>query len=66
MPGCYGERDPQSGIFLPRGLMMFSLIWLVAGWFNVFGMSIERRTHHRAGGGLAMAFVDTQNVRKRA
>ena len=62
-----GERDPQSGIFLPRGLMMFSLIWLVAGWFNVFGMSIANGAHITGLViGLAMAFVDTQNVRKRA
>lgn len=63
----HGERDPQSGIFLPRGLMMFSLIWLVAGWFNVFGMSIANGAHITGLViGLAMAFVDTQNVRKRA
>lgn len=61
-----GERDPQSGIFLQRGLILFSLIWLVAGWFNVFGMSIANGAH-MAGlvVGLAMAFADTLNVRKR-
>ncbi|PHH45422.1 rhomboid family intramembrane serine protease GlpG [Pluralibacter gergoviae] len=61
-----GERDPQSGIFLQRGLILFSLIWLVAGWFNVFGMSIANGAH-LAGlvVGLAMAFADTLNVRKR-
>lgn len=62
----HGERDPQSGIFLQRGLILFSLIWLVAGWFNVFGMSIANGAH-LAGlvVGLAMAFADTLNVRKR-
>ena len=59
-----GERDPQSGIFLQRGLILFSLVWLIAGWFDVFGMSIANGAHV-AVTGLAMAFVDTQNVRKR-
>ena len=62
-----GERDPQSGIFLPRGLIIFSLIWLVAGWFDVLGMSIANGAHVTGLViGLAMAFVDTHNVRKRA
>jgi GlpG protein len=62
-----GERDPESGIFLQRGLILFSLVWLVAGWFDLFGMSIANGAH--VTGllvGLAMAFVDTLNVRKRA
>ena len=59
--------DPQSGIFLPRGLIMFSLVWLIAGWFNVFGMSIANGAHVTGLViGLAMAFADTLNVRKRA
>lgn len=60
-----GERDPHSGIFLPRGLIMFSLIWLIAGWFNVFGMAIANGAH--VAGlviGLAMAFVDTLKITK--
>ena len=62
-----GERDPQSGIFLQRGLIVFSLIWLVAGWFNIFGMSIANGAHLTGLlVGLAMAFTDTLNVRKRA
>ena len=61
-----GERDPQSGIYLQRGLILFSLVWLIAGWFDVFGMSIANGAHV-AGllTGLAMALVDTQHVRKR-
>lgn len=61
-----GERDPHSGLFLPRGLIIFSLIWLIAGWFDLFGMSIANGAH--VAGllvGLAMAFVDSQNARKR-
>ncbi|WJD50076.1 MULTISPECIES: rhomboid family intramembrane serine protease GlpG [unclassified Enterobacter] len=61
-----GERDPQSGINLPRGLIAFALVWLIAGWFDLFGMSIANGAHVTGlVVGLAMAFVDTQNVRKR-
>lgn len=61
-----GERDPDSGIHMQRGLMAFAIIWLLAGWFDLFGLSIANAAH--ASGlavGLAMAFVDTQHVRKR-
>lgn len=61
-----GERDPQSGINLPRGLIAFALVWLIAGWFDLFGMSIANGAHVTGlVVGLSMAFVDTQNVRKR-
>lgn len=61
-----GERDPQSGIFLQRGLIIFALIWIVAGWFDVFGMSMANGAHIAGlAVGLAMAFADTINVRKR-
>ncbi|VFS58813.1 Rhomboid protease glpG [Kluyvera cryocrescens] len=67
MPGCAVNVIHKAVFLLPRGLMMFSLIWLVAGWFNVFGMSIANGAHITGLViGLAMAFVDTQNVRKRA
>jgi len=49
-----------------RGLIGFALVWLIAGWFDLFGMSIANGAH--VTGlivGLAMAFADTQNVRKR-
>jgi Uncharacterized membrane protein (homolog of Drosophila rhomboid) len=62
-----GEREPQSGIYLQRGLIIFSLVWLVAGWFDLFGMSIANGAHVTGlAVGLAMAFVDTLNVQKRA
>lgn len=62
-----GERDPDSGIYLQRGLIIFSLVWLVAGWFDLFGMSIANGAHVTGlVVGLAMAFVDTLNARKRA
>ncbi len=61
-----GERDPDSGIQLPRGLIAFALIWLIAGWFDLFGLSIANGAH--VTGllvGLAMALVDTLHARKR-
>lgn len=61
-----GERDPESGIYLQRGLIIFSLLWLVVGWLDLFGMSIANGAHVAGlAVGLAMAFADTQNVRKR-
>ncbi|MFH8135880.1 rhomboid family intramembrane serine protease GlpG [Pantoea osteomyelitidis] len=56
-----GERDPESGIFLERGLIGFAILWLVIGWFGAFGLSIANAAH--VTGllvGLAMAFVDTR------
>ncbi len=61
-----GERDPQSGIYLQRGLMTFALIWIIAGWFDLFGMAIANGAHVAGlAVGLAMAFADTLNARKR-
>ncbi|XPE42991.1 rhomboid family intramembrane serine protease [Shigella flexneri] len=55
-----GERDPQSGIYLQRGLIIFALIWIVAGWFDLFGMSMANGAHIAGlAVGLAMAFVDS-------
>ncbi|MTD37330.1 rhomboid family intramembrane serine protease GlpG [Erwinia sp. CPCC 100877] len=61
-----GERDPDSGVQLPRGLIAFALIWLIAGWFDLFGLSIANGAH--VTGllvGLAMALMDTLHARKR-
>ncbi|WP_024554009.1 rhomboid family intramembrane serine protease GlpG [Franconibacter helveticus 513] len=61
-----GERDPQSGLHMPRGLLAFALIWLIAGWFDLFGLSIANAAH--VTGllvGLAMALMDTLHARKR-
>lgn len=57
-----GERDPESGIYLERGLMAFAIVWLVLGYFDLFGMAIANNAH-LVGllVGLAMAFVDTRH-----
>lgn len=61
-----GERAPESGIYMQRGLITFALIWLIAGWFDLFGMSIANGAHVTGlAVGLAMAFADTLNARKR-
>lgn len=60
-----GERDPESGIFLERGLMAFAILWLIMGYFDMFGLAIANGAH-LAGllVGLAMAFVDTRHRRR--
>lgn len=57
-----GERAPDSGISLPRGLMVFSVFWLVAGYFSILSLSTANAAH-LAGLviGLLMAFWDTRN-----
>lgn len=60
-----GERDPQTGIYLERGLMAFAVVWLVVGYMGWFGLSIANAAH--VTGllvGLAMAFVDTRHVKR--
>lgn len=60
-----GERDPESGIFLERGLMAFAILWLVIGYFGAFGLSIANAAHVTGlVVGLVMAFVDTRHSGK--
>ncbi|MCT4703438.1 rhomboid family intramembrane serine protease GlpG [Enterobacteriaceae bacterium H20N1] len=61
-----GERDPESGIYMQRGLMAFAVLWIVVGYFDILGMSIANAAH--VTGllvGLTMALVDTLHARKR-
>ena len=56
-----GEREPQGPLFLQRGLMAFALLWLIAGYFDILGMSIANGAH--VAGlviGVLMALWDTQ------
>ncbi|AWK14975.1 rhomboid family intramembrane serine protease GlpG [Candidatus Fukatsuia symbiotica] len=39
------ERVPGSGLILPRGVMVFSVIWLVVGLFNILALSIANSSH---------------------
>jgi GlpG protein len=56
-----GERTPEIGLSLPRGLMAFSLIWLAVGYFGILGIAIANAAPS-AGLvlGLLMAFWDTR------
>lgn len=61
-----GERDPDSGVFLERGLIVFSILWLVVGYYGLFGMDIANMAHFTGLLiGLAMAFTDSQAAVKR-
>lgn len=60
-----GERDPESGIFLERGLMAFAILWLIIGYFGAFGLAIANAAHVTGlAVGLAMAFHDTHQVKR--
>ncbi|PWC14778.1 rhomboid family intramembrane serine protease GlpG [Brenneria corticis] len=57
-----GEREPEGRLFMPRSLMAFAVLWLIAGYFDILGMSIANAAH--VAGlvvGLLMAFWDTYN-----
>ncbi len=59
-----GERDPQSGIYLQRGLIIFALIWIVAGWFDLFGMSMAKvAEHRRVSRGFSDGFVTSPRAK---
>ena len=60
-----GELKPERQLALPRGLMVFSLAWLVLGYFNVMGLAIANAAHvFGLVVGLVMAFCDTRTPRK--
>ncbi|MEA7515223.1 hypothetical protein ONK27_26390, partial [Salmonella enterica subsp. enterica serovar Virginia] len=52
-----GERDPQSGIYLQRGLIIFALLWIVAGLEELQKMWILRKIIHPMGEIDAMEFL---------
>lgn len=59
-----GERAPHLKVGIPRGLIIFSVLWLLAGYFSWFSMSIANAAH--SGGliiGLLMGFWDFRQVR---
>lgn len=59
-----GELKPERGLSLPRGLMVFSIAWLVLGYFNVMGLAIANAAHvFGLVVGLIMAFCDTRTPR---
>lgn len=60
-----GERAPERGVSIPRPLVAFMLVWLVLGWFNLFGLSVAN-TAHIIGllSGCALAFWDCHAYRR--
>ncbi|SUX37355.1 Rhomboid protease glpG [Cedecea davisae] len=58
-----GERDPDSGIQMQRGLLTFAIIWLAIEVFTQSAVIPAHLTGMLVG--LAMALVDTLNARKR-
>ncbi|SCC23748.1 rhomboid family intramembrane serine protease GlpG [Kosakonia oryziphila] len=62
----HGVRDPIPQVALPNGLFILTVALMVAEWFGVMGFAIATGAHTAGMAiGLAMALVDTQNVRKR-
>lgn len=60
-----GERDPASGIYLERGLAGFVVLWMILGFFGVFGETVANAVHVTGlAVGLAMAYVDTLQVKR--
>jgi len=59
-----GERRPDSGLYLERGLIFFLLVMLALGFTGWAGSAVANASH--VTGlllGLAMAFVDTRKTR---
>lgn len=58
-----GQRAPDSGLQMQRGLLIFAIIWLVIEYFSRSVVLPAHLTGFLVG--LAMAFGDTLNLRKR-
>ncbi len=60
-----GERAPERGIYMQRSLMIFALVWLAVGYFDMLGVSVANAAH--IGGlvvGLALAWWDTRSSKR--
>ncbi|MEZ2636716.1 rhomboid family intramembrane serine protease GlpG [Morganella morganii] len=57
-----GARNPSAGIYLPAAMMMFSVLWLVIGYFDLFGTIPIANMAHASGlaTGLLMAVWDNR------
>ncbi|TKI05041.1 rhomboid family intramembrane serine protease GlpG [Martelella alba] len=57
----YGEKHPDGPLQMPRGVIVFALLWLIAGYFDILGIAIANAAH--VAGlvvGLLLAFWDTR------
>lgn len=62
----YGERQPQSAVGIPRGVIGFAVLWILVGWFDWFGLQVANAAH--ISGliiGLLMVFWDLRLRRQR-
>lgn len=60
-----GERAPERGIYMQCSLMIFALVWLAVGYFDMLGVSVANAAH--IGGlvvGLALAWWDTRSSKR--
>lgn len=60
-----GERAPERGVYMQRTLMIFALVWLVLGYFDMLGVSVANAAH--VGGlvvGLVLAWWDTRSSKR--
>ncbi len=58
----YGEKNPGGPLQMPRGVIVFALLWLIAGYFDILGFALANAAH--VAGlviGLLMAFWDTRS-----
>ncbi|QWA11624.1 rhomboid family intramembrane serine protease GlpG [Sodalis ligni] len=57
----YGEKNPGGPLQMPRGVIVFALLWLIAGYFDILGIAIANAAHVAGLAiGLLMAFWDTR------
>ncbi|HEY0210306.1 rhomboid family intramembrane serine protease GlpG [Acerihabitans sp.] len=59
----YGEKNPDGPLMMPRGVIVFALLWLIAGYFDIFGIAMANAAH--VAGlviGLSIAFWDTRHT----
>lgn len=60
----HGEKNPAGPLAMPRGVIVFALLWLIAGYFDILGIAIANAAH--VAGlvvGLLMAFWETRHVK---
>lgn len=62
-----GRLYPQAGIGLPPAYIVFMLIWLIMGWFDILGIKTANGAH-LAGliVGCVQAWLDARTLKRRA
>ncbi|QHM73480.1 rhomboid family intramembrane serine protease GlpG [Mixta intestinalis] len=60
-----GERDTEGDVFLPRGLIVFTVLWFAISYSGILGASASIACIFCLTAGLVMAFIDTRHQRYR-